>query len=140
MPTELFPPLSSRYSSLPSGLSRFGDCTTTPACLQVRAPTCVLQIIHDQFDQVFAAAAVILLSLALREQLGLLLWCVYFQARQPRPGCECSNERPLLESLSLGIQQRGKQRAKTGQDPRALHMNNCKWEKDAPRDRVGGKL
>lgn len=81
-----------------------------------------------------------LLSLALREQLGLLIWCVCFQASQPRPACECSKERPLLESLSLGIQQRGKRRANTGRDPRALHMNNCKWEKDAPRDRVGGKL
>lgn len=67
----------------------------------------------------------IFLSLTLREQMGLLILCAYFQVNQPRVACEYSKDRPLLESPSLGIQQKRKRRANTGRDPRALHMNNC---------------
>lgn len=71
---------------------------------------------------------------------GLASLVCVFPSKSAKTSLWMQQWKPLSESLSLGIQQRGKRRAKPGQDPRALHMNNCKWEKDAPRDRVGGKL
>lgn len=73
----------------------------------------------------------LLLSLALREQMGLLALSADFQAHQPRGASEYSKGRPLLESLSLGIQQKGKRRANAGQDPRALCVKSYWWEKHA---------
>lgn len=73
----------------------------------------------------------LLLSLALREQMGLLALSADFRAHQPRGASEYSKGRPLLESLSLGIQQKGKRRANAGQDPRALCVKSYWWEKHA---------